>query len=50
MTIRELEVTYCYKCPTKIMAMVGEVHPLCANCQNSFDDWFASQVAMFGDK
>lgn len=44
MTIRELELTYCYKCSAKIMAAIGEVHPLCAECQNSFDDWFASET------
>lgn len=47
MAIRELELTTCYKCPTKIMAMIGEVHPLCVNCQTSFDDWFQQQLGLF---
>lgn len=46
MAIRPLEQTVCYKCPTEIMAMVGEVHPLCVECQNTFDDWFTQQLGM----
>lgn len=47
MAIRELELTTCYKCPTKIMAMIGEVHPLCADCQNNFDDWLEHELGLF---
>jgi hypothetical protein len=42
-TIREL--TDCYKCNAPIMAERGSVHPLCGECQESFDAWFAMQLA-----
>ena len=42
-----LEHTFCYKCPKKIMARIGEVHPLCVECQDSFDDWFEHELAVF---
>ena len=42
-----LEHTVCYKCPKKIMARIGEVHPLCVDCQDSFDDWFEHELAVF---
>lgn len=48
MAIHPLEQTTCYKCPTKIMAMVGEVHPLCSECQSEFDDWFEHELGMLG--
>ena len=32
---------------TDIMAAKDEVHPLCAECQQSFDDWFNKQLTMF---
>jgi hypothetical protein len=47
MVVRPLENTVCYKCPKKIMAMVGAVHPLCVECQDSFDDWFERELAVF---
>lgn len=50
MPIRPLEKTNCYKCAVVILAPQGDVHSLCAECQDDFDDWFASQLSMFGDK
>lgn len=47
MAIYPLESTTCYKCDCELMARVGEVHPLCADCQESFDDWFQRQLAVF---
>jgi hypothetical protein len=47
MAIRPLEKTNCYKCAIVIMAPQGDVHPLCVDCQESFDDWFAQQLRMF---
>jgi hypothetical protein len=47
MAIHPLVPTVCYKCPTKIMSMVGQVHPLCVECQNDFDDWFERELAVF---
>jgi hypothetical protein len=41
------EMTDCYKCEAKVMAEVGQVHPLCADCQESFDDWFQRQLTLF---
>lgn len=35
----------CYQCDTKIeVADVTQVHPLCAECQNTFDDWLQNEV------
>ena len=39
------ELTECYKCDTPIMAERGIVHPLYGGCQESFDSWFARQIA-----
>jgi len=47
MAIHPLVPTVCYKCPTKILAMVGQVHPLCVECQNDFDDWFERELGVF---
>jgi hypothetical protein len=47
MAVEVYEMTDCYKCTKKIMALQGMVHPLCDNCQGSFDDWFAQQLKMF---
>lgn len=47
MTIRELAFANCYRCDKEIMAAKGDVHPLCAVCQQSFDDWFNKQLTMF---
>lgn len=44
MAIHILEKTECYKCGCEIMARQGEVHPLCVECESSFDDWFAEQL------
>jgi hypothetical protein len=38
------ELTECYKCETKIMSEVEIVHPLCANCDDSFESWFNAEV------
>jgi hypothetical protein len=41
--------TTCYKCETEIeLADEDEfaVHPMCADCQSSFDEWFAGQLRM----
>lgn len=43
----ELEKTTCYKCEETIEAEVGQVHPLCGECQEDFDYWFESQVRLF---
>jgi hypothetical protein len=42
--------TTCYKCEAEIQLEEEDkdaVHPLCADCDNSFDDWFAQQLRMF---
>lgn len=49
MAIRVLEKTKCYQCETTIMAMEGEVHPLCSDCQEEHDYWFADQLRSFGN-
>lgn len=35
-----METTECYKCDKEIEAPKGAVHPLCDDCQSSFDNWF----------
>lgn len=35
-----METTDCYKCNAVITAPKGAVHPLCDNCDQSFQDWF----------
>jgi hypothetical protein len=45
MTITIRELTDCYKCAKPIMAEPELVHPLCGECQESFDAWFALQIA-----
>ena len=47
MAVIPLEKTTCYKCAKSIMAKPAEVHPLCLDCQESFDDWFEQQLRMF---
>jgi Zn finger protein HypA/HybF involved in hydrogenase expression len=42
------EQTTCYKCEAKIEAIVGQVHPLCDDCQNEFDDWLQHEMGMLG--
>ena len=42
----EKETTTCYKCDTKIEAFVGQVHPLCGECDTEFSDWFERQLAL----
>lgn len=44
---KEKEQTTCYKCDTEIEAFVGQVHPICGECEESFDDWFESQLRLF---
>ena len=41
------EKTTCYKCDTEIVAFVGQVHPLCEECESDFDSWFESQLRLF---
>lgn len=37
--------TECYQCETEIQVQeITEVHPLCADCQNEFDDWLQNEV------
>lgn len=43
----ELEQTTCYQCDTEIEAFVGQVHPLCEDCQSEFDDWFEHELGVF---
>jgi hypothetical protein len=39
--------TDCYKCGVSIEALTDRlVHPLCADCQESFDDWFERQLVL----
>lgn len=47
MAIHVLVQTTCYKCECELMAPEGIVHPLCASCEEDFDDWFSRQVSMF---
>jgi hypothetical protein len=42
-----LEQTTCYQCEAEIGAEVGQVHPLCTDCQNDFDDWLQHEIGMF---
>lgn len=41
------ELTTCYKCDDEIEAFVGQVHPLCDECQDDFDSWFEKEIRMF---
>jgi predicted RNA-binding Zn-ribbon protein involved in translation (DUF1610 family) len=41
----KMEQTECYKCGTEITAFEGAVHPLCSDCETSFDAWFAEALA-----
>lgn len=43
-----METTTCYKCDTQIEALEGQVHPLCADCEKSFDNWFENTLAEMG--
>ncbi len=41
--------TECYKCATEIEAEDElSVHLLCSECQEDFDDWFASELRSMG--
>jgi hypothetical protein len=40
----EKETTTCYKCETKVEAYVGQVHPLCGECDDNFDDWLQREL------
>lgn len=42
------EKTECYKCEVEITATAGQVHPLCAECEEEHDRWFAEQLGMLG--
>lgn len=46
MAIHALENTTCYKCECELMAPKGVVHPLCVDCEETFDDWFAEQLRL----
>jgi len=41
----KMEITACYKCQDEIVAPEGAVHPLCEDCETSFDEWFAKALA-----
>jgi hypothetical protein len=43
----QMETTTCYKCDTEIQAEVGQVHPLCKDCQNEFYSWFTDALGAF---
>jgi hypothetical protein len=48
MTAKEIyEQTECYKCQSEITAFIGQVHPLCDECQKDFDDWFEQELRVF---
>jgi hypothetical protein len=36
-----MEKTNCYNCETEVQAPEGAVHPICSDCETSFDAWFA---------
>lgn len=44
------EQTTCYKCDTEIEAFVGQVHPLCDECQEDFDCWFERELGILDAK
>jgi hypothetical protein len=38
--------TTCYKCDKEIEVLSDRtVHPLCGECQESFDDWFQRELS-----
>jgi len=37
-------ITTCYKCDAEIEADSTDVHPLCDDCQDSFDNWLTAQL------
>jgi hypothetical protein len=38
--------TACYKCGSEIEVLSDRlVHPLCGECQESFDDWFERELS-----
>jgi hypothetical protein len=45
MSTPKLEKTKCYKCEESIEAEVGQVHPLCAECEADFDAWFTRTLS-----
>ncbi len=47
MLSEQKETTTCYKCETEIEAFVGQVHPLCGECENDFDNWFEKELGIF---
>jgi hypothetical protein len=47
MAIRVIEATTCFRCEDFVMAEVGIVHPLCGECQKSFDEWFNAELKKF---
>lgn len=37
--------TECYQCEAEIeVEEAKQVHPLCADCQNEFDDWLQTEM------
>lgn len=45
--MEEKETTTCYKCDTEIVAFVGQVHPLCEECDTDFVGWLEEQLGVF---
>lgn len=45
--ITEFEMTKCYKCEKDLLAVKSAVHPLCDDCEESFDEWFSKQLEVF---
>ena len=43
----EFELTKCYKCEKNLLAVKSAVHPLCDDCEASFDEWFNKQLEVF---
>jgi len=42
-----MEKTNCYKCDTAIETEVGQVHPLCDDCDVDFLAWFEKELQKF---
>jgi len=42
-------MTKCYQCEEELTVdPVDEVHPLCEDCQNEFDDWLQFEMMKLG--
>lgn len=42
--ITEFEMTKCYKCEKDLLAVKSAVHPLCDDCEESFQKWFDREL------